>query len=150
MTRKALSIRELSPEEIRAFLESQHVGRLAYTFRDRVDIVPVHFVHDDGWLYGRTSFGPKLVTLAQHHWVAFEVDDVRDAYHWTSVVVRGTFHGIDAADPVQEDTYAHALAVLRRGYPDALTGDDVVPFRTVLFRIYMDEATGRTGALVER
>lgn len=151
MSPQALTIRELSAEEIRAFLDAQRVGRLAYTFRDRVDIVPVHYVHDAGWLYGRTSFGPKLVTLEHHHWVAFEVDDVSDPARWTSVVVHGTFHVLDAAGvPHEQDAHTRAVEVIRRAYPEALTEDDPVAFRTVLFRIHIDEATGREGTLAGR
>ena len=143
-----LSIRELTPEETIAFLDAQFVGRLAYTFRDRVDIVPVHYVHDDGWLYGRTSFGPKLVVLEHHHWVAFEVDHVGDPWHWTSVVVRGTFHPLDPDGPESErEAHAHAVEVLRGRFPGTLTDDDPVPHRRVLFRIHVDEATGRAAAL---
>ena len=148
MSSTRLSIRELTPEEITAFLDAQFVGRMAYIEHDHVDIVPIHYVHEDGWLYGRTSFGPKLIQLAHRHWVAFEVDEVRDPWHWTSVVLRGTFHPLDPYGPEHErEAHAHAAAVLRRRFPESFGDGDPVPHRQVLFRIHVDEATGRAAAL---
>lgn len=150
MADSLLSIRALTEEEIARFLSSHHVGRLAYAFRGHVDIVPVHYVYHDGWLYGRTSVGPKLDMLAHSHWVAFEVDEVRESPEWTSVVVHGTFRPIDP-DGSETDREAASLAIslLRDLYPEALTAEDMTPYRTTLFRIHVDEATGRE-ATVER
>jgi nitroimidazol reductase NimA-like FMN-containing flavoprotein (pyridoxamine 5'-phosphate oxidase superfamily) len=147
MSRRPFAVRDLSTEEALAFLDGQQVGRLAYAFERRVDIVPVHYVHRDGWLYGRTSPSPKLRTLAHSHWVAFEVDEIRGLLDWTSVVVRGSFHPLDPAGSDQErETYALALDVVRSLFPDTLTDGDFAPERTVLFRIHVDEVTGREGS----
>jgi hypothetical protein len=145
MTRPATSaarIRALSQRECIALLSRHHVGRLAFAFHDRVDIQPLHYVYEAGWLYGRTSEGAKLDTLAHHHWVAFEVDEVRGLVDWTSVVVHGSFHRLDADAGVQPSAI-HAAALLRSLLPETLTTDDPVPFRTVLFRIAVGEMTGR-------
>lgn len=143
-----LSIRALTDEEIAAFLRSNHVGRLAYAFRGHVDIVPVHYVYHDGWLYGRTSVGPKLEMLAHSHWVAFEVDEVRESPEWTSVVVHGTFRPIDPeGSGADRETAELAVSLLRELYPEALTDEDLTPYRTTLFRIHVDEATGREATL---
>ncbi|HEY0971989.1 MAG TPA: pyridoxamine 5'-phosphate oxidase family protein [Gemmatimonadales bacterium] len=148
MTREQFTVRELSQEESVALLERQQVGRLAHAFRGRVDVVPVSYIHRDGWLYGRTSMGPKLLTLAHHHWVAFEVDEIRGPFDWTSVVIRGSFHPIDpeGSEPERE-RHAEALEVLRSRYPETFTEEDFAPHRTVLFRIHVDEMTGRRGSL---
>ncbi|HEX5580480.1 MAG TPA: pyridoxamine 5'-phosphate oxidase family protein [Gemmatimonadaceae bacterium] len=148
MTRPQFTIRDLTHTESVALLERQNVGRLAHAFRGRVDVVPVSYVHHEGWLYGRTSLGPKLVTLAHNHWVAFEVDEIRGPFDWTSVVVRGSFHPIDPTESEPErERFDQALEVLRSRYPETFTEDDFAPHRTVLFRIHMDEITGRQGRL---
>ena len=56
-----------------------HVGRLAFTFHDRVDIEPISHVYSEGWVYARTSPGTKLTTVKHHPWVAFEVDEVQQS-----------------------------------------------------------------------
>jgi nitroimidazol reductase NimA-like FMN-containing flavoprotein (pyridoxamine 5'-phosphate oxidase superfamily) len=45
--------------EIRELLTRNHVGRLAFSFHDRVDIRPIHYIYHDNWLYGRTSQSDK-------------------------------------------------------------------------------------------
>ncbi len=144
MSRTTLSIRALSEDEIVQFLQSNHVGRLAYAFRGHVDIVPVHYVYHDGWLYGRTSVGPKLEMLAHSHWVAFEVDRIHEPPEWTSVVVHGTFRPIDPDGSERDrETVEVATRLLRELYPAAFTGDDMTPHRTTLFRIHVHGAKGR-------
>lgn len=148
MSGSTLDIRELNHEEMVEFLQSQNVGRIAYAFRGVVNIAPVHYVYDDGWLYGRTSMGPKLATLAHSHWVAFEVDDIRSPVDWTSVVIRGSFRPIDPDGSDEERGAAeHATQLLRKMYPDALTDADITPHRRIVFRIHIDEASGRTASL---
>lgn len=134
----------LDEPEARAVLARNHVGRVAYSFRDRVDIEPIHYVVDGKWIYGRTSIGTKLATLAHHPWCAFEVDEVRDTFDWESVVVKGTFHLLDpqAGSP---DDYGRAVALLRQLVPGTLGADDPAPHRVVLFGIHIDEITGRAA-----
>lgn len=138
------TIRDLDFAEIEAMLQSHRYGRLAFTFRDRVDIEPIHYVYEAGWLYGRTSPGTKLTVLAHHPWIAFEIDEVHGLHDWKSVVVKGTVYFAEA-DGSESDKEAHArtLAVLRRLVPGLLTERDPFPERSVLFRVHIDEMHGR-------
>jgi nitroimidazol reductase NimA-like FMN-containing flavoprotein (pyridoxamine 5'-phosphate oxidase superfamily) len=139
-------IRALSQHACLALLARNHVGRLAFALHDRVDIQPLHYVYEAGWIYGRTSEGAKLTALAHHQWVAFEVDEVHGAFEWTSVVVQGSFHRIDAGSPVPDAAAeAHAVRLLRTIVPETFTLEDPVPFRTVVFRVALGETTGRTA-----
>ncbi len=138
--------RDLSVEECHALLASQHVGRLAFAYKDRVDIEPIHYVHDNGWLYGRTSAGTKLEVVTHNRWIAFEVDEVRGPFDWESVVVKGGLYLLRREGSAQEmETYDHGLAVIRRVLPVALTNADPTPERALLFRIHIDEITGRAA-----
>lgn len=65
----------LNRAECDALLASQRVGCLAFTFCERVDIAPMHFVHHDGCIYGRMPYGMKVDVVAHHPWVAFEEGD---------------------------------------------------------------------------
>lgn len=140
----APTFRALDKAESQAVLTRNHVGRIAYSFHDRVDIEPIHYVYDDGWIYGRTSPGTKLATLSHHRWVAFEVDEVDGPLDWRSVVVHGTVYLL-ASDPSERETET-GLRLLRRFLPDTRTEDDPTPFRTVLFRISASEITGRSAS----
>jgi hypothetical protein len=143
---EAPSFRELSRTESDEVLQRNRVGRLAFSFHDRVDIEPVNYVYADGWLHGRTSPGTKLATLRHHPWVAFEVDEVDGPNDWRSVVVHGVVHLPDA-DGSPSDRAAHAatLALIRQLVPRALEHGDPTPSRQVLFRIHADDVSGRAA-----
>ena len=137
-------IRALTAAECEQTLARNIVGRIAFTLHDRVDIEPIHYVYEAGWVYGRTSEGAKLATLAHNQWMAFEVDEVRDVFDWESVVLHGSFHRIDpGGPPSQQGAAAHAVELLRRIVPETFEADDPVEFRTVLFRISVGTITGR-------
>jgi uncharacterized protein len=137
--------RELTRSECEALLARNNVGRMAFSLHDRVDIEPMHYVYADGWLYGRTSPGTKISMLEHHRWVAFEVDESEGLFDWRSVVVKGAFYLVDpGSSAVAEDpTMAHGVELLRSLLPETLTASDPVPFRRLVFRIHLDEVTGR-------
>jgi uncharacterized protein len=141
---EAPRIRELTRVEMEAILARNNVGRIAYSFQDRVDIEPISYVYANGWVYCRTSHGVKLEMMEHHRWVAFEVDEVRGVFDWQSVVVRGATYVLNADSPDDErNAFAPGLALLKQLVPGTLEGDDPVPFRQVVFRIHLDEVTGR-------
>ena len=136
--------RELDRAECEAVLARNQVGRIAYSFRDRVDIEPLHYAYADGWIYARTAPGAKLMTLAHNRWAAFQVDEVVGLFEWRSVVVHGAVYPVRSAEAGGDPAlFDRALAALRGVIPDSLTDADPVPFRTELFRIHADEVTGR-------
>lgn len=142
----APTFHSLDRAAIEALLGRHAVGRLAYVEGQGVQIEPIHYVYADGWLYGRTQPGSKLAALAHRPWVAFEVDEVEGLFDWRSVVVRGHFAVLDAAGaPAEQAQYARAVTALRSLLPTALTPDDPVPARQVLFAIHADDATGRAA-----
>lgn len=145
MAPTALVFRDLEFGEIEAMLKEQSYGRLAFSFRDRVDIEPIHYVYEDGWLICRTGPGTKLTLLAHHPWVAFEIDEVRGLFDWRSVVVKGTVYFVERDGSGQDEAFHTALAAIRRLVPSALMADDPMPGRNVVFRIHIDEMHGRAA-----
>lgn len=141
--------REMGDAEARALLASHHVGRLAYTFHDRVDIEPIHYAMEGHWLYGRTSIGSKLSTLAHNRWCAFEIDEVRGPFDWKSVVVKGAFELLDPETIGSSDDYDRAVKLARELLPEAFTADDPARHRTTLFRIHINELSGRAALAPE-
>ena len=133
---------ELSRVECDALLARNHIGRIAFSYRDKVDIEPLSYVYNEGWIYGRTSLGSKLRVLAHNRWVAFETDDLRDMFDWESVIVKGALYRLDSSGS-QPEVYARAVELLRTIIPAALGADDPTPDRTELFRIHADRVTGR-------
>ena len=130
-----------------ALLLAHHVGRMAFTFRDRVDIEPLHYVYQDGWIYGRTQEGTKLRTLAHHPWVAFEVDEVSALSEWQSVVVHGRIEFPEEGGPGAEGVrYERAVAAFRTLVPDAFGEHDPTPARDIVWALPLHSVEGRMAA----
>ena len=142
--------RDLTQAESEALLERNSVGRVAFSFQDSVDIRPIHYVFADGWLFGRTSAGDKLVTLRHNQWVAFEVDEIDGPLDWQSVVVRGSFYRLRNEGNVHDKRlYERAHTAVRTLSPDALTDRDPLAFRTEVFGVSIDSITGRSCSTKE-
>ena len=139
-----VQIRELSRAEIEQILQRNRVGRIAFSFHDRVDIQPIHYIYDHGWLYGRTSEGEKISTLKHNQWVAFEIDEIDGLFEWRSVVIHGSFWTLSpVGSPRAEELWAKAAKLVAQIVPGALTDTDPVAFRHTLFRIAVGDAHGR-------
>ena len=144
-------IRDLSKNEVLDILRRNPVGRMAYSFRDRVDIRPVHYVWRKGWLFGRTSPGEKFAKLTRNMWVAFEVDEIEGPMDWRSVIVHGTFYQLLPEGSVHDRRlYSRALRAIREQAPSTLTEDDPVAFRSQVFGISVDSATGRSSSTARK
>ena len=143
----APTIREMSRPEIDALLARNCVGRMAFARGSHIDIEPIHYVYANGWLYGRTSPGRKLDVSAREWWpVAFEVDEVEGGFRWRSAVVHGGFYTLDPDGAAWErEEAAKAVELLRSIVPEAFTELDPVPGRDVLFRIAVQEVSGRVA-----
>jgi hypothetical protein len=150
-THAQLLVRQLTAEDSAELLRTHHVGRIAFSWRDHVDVEPISYVYDDGAIYGRTSEGAKMLTLRHSPWVAFEVDEVRGPYDWRSAVAHGTVYVLrpDGTRAARR-AYEHALELLRTLEPAALTDHDPAPDRRILFQISVDHVTGRAASLAER
>ena len=135
-------VRELTAEETTALLTRNRVGRIAFCWHDRVDIEPIHYVYDAPWIFGRTSIGAKLLALAHNQWCAFETDDVRDLFHWQSVIIKGPFSALNSALG-ESEKYTRAVTALRKLLPTALTDVDPVPERNIVFGIHANEIHGK-------
>jgi uncharacterized protein len=143
----AITFRTLHAEECRALLAAHQVGRLAYAYKQRVDIEPLHYVADGDWLYLRTAQGSKVSMLEHQPWVALEVDDVQGLFDWQSVVVHGSVQVLDPHDGVDaEARWQHAVDTFRRIVPEAFAAGDPTPHRDIMLRVHMSHVEGRAAS----
>jgi nitroimidazol reductase NimA-like FMN-containing flavoprotein (pyridoxamine 5'-phosphate oxidase superfamily) len=139
-----VSFRDMPRDEIEAMLLRNRVGRLAFALYDRVDIQPLHYIYERGWLYGRTSEGDKVAVLKHNQWIAFEVDEVTDLFDWRSIVIHGSFWIMSPrGSPRAEELWTKAADLVSKIVPGALTENDPVAFRQTLFRIAVSDVRGR-------
>jgi nitroimidazol reductase NimA-like FMN-containing flavoprotein (pyridoxamine 5'-phosphate oxidase superfamily) len=126
-----------------AMLARHHVGRIAFSFRDRLGIRLVNYAYHAGWIYARMEIDLQRTTLEHHQWVAFEVDEVEGIYDWRTLTVHGAVQFLtDDVHSSEWRAYHDALQVLRSVVPSVMTRDDPMPQRLQLFRIYVDEMEG--------
>ena len=142
----APTVRDLTRAECEEVLARNHVGRIAFSYHDHVDIEPIHYVYADGWIYGRTAPGSKLRTLAHNRWLAFETDEVEGAFAWRSVVIKGALYLLEPTSS-PSGVYELALSKVRQLIPSALSEADPSPNRNVVFRIHVDQLTGRMAGV---
>jgi len=139
-------IHEPTREAAEALLQRHNVGRLAYMLRNQVEIVPIHYVYESGWIYVRSAMGQKLIALQGSPWVAFEVDEVESPTSWMSVVVHGTAQLLDPQGPPREmEALRRAIAALRSADPRALSEGDSRPERNFVMRISVNRITARAS-----
>ena len=142
------NIRKMSAASCLALLRRETVGRMAFSFHDRVDITPIHYVYANKWLFARTSHGAKMTTIAHVPWVALEVDEVQSVFEWKSVVVHGTVYLAERdAGPVEAQRWRKGIELLKRIVPGTGTTHDPVAFRSLVFGIHVDSLSGRISSL---
>jgi len=150
MSESKLDVTDMTEAESRTLLSATRLGRIAFTFRDRVDIQPINYLIKGDWLFGRTSPGGKLTTIRHNRWVAFQVDRIESPWEWESVVVRGAFHDLSEDDSHDgRELLEQATALIRGILPESFTLEDPAPHRMVIFGIAIQELQGRRGRLVD-
>ena len=143
-------IEVLSVPQSEEILARNRVGRLAFSFRGRVNVVPVHFVYEKGWVYGRTAPGGKLLQILRNRRVAFEVDEHAALFDWRSVVVHGGVQLLNPADgPEGKARWEHAVQAFRQIVPAAFGPGDPTPHRDVMLRVHISHIEGRTATAIE-
>ncbi len=148
MSSGEVSFSSLSREEIDRVLERNHIGRVAFAKGTRVQIVPVHYVFTPEWIYGRTAPGGAIHSVAEPWWpVAFQVDEVDGLFDWRSVVIHGGLYLVPKEGAEwQREAWLEGIEKLRELIPTAMKDDDPVPERSSIFRIAIQEVTGKVAS----
>jgi len=95
-------VERLSTAECWDYLQQAEFGRLAVINIDGApDIFPVNHLAYEGSLFVRTARDAKLMHIAHHPLVAYEVDGVTDDVRW-SVVVRGRAERVARDDEIRD------------------------------------------------
>ncbi|MDR0786331.1 MAG: pyridoxamine 5'-phosphate oxidase family protein [Gemmatimonadota bacterium] len=137
--------RQLDRSEVQSILERNQMGRMVFCRGNYLEVEPVQYLYAGGWLYGRSTHAVVPDHNGESPWpAAFEVDEIRSASDWRTVVVHGGFYPLseDGAEWEQKERAA-AIQQLRQLVPTAFTPDDPTPALDVVFRIAVQEVSGR-------
>jgi len=101
-SRPAAKVEHLTASVCWAYLQEAQLGRLAVINADGApDVFPVNYLAYEGSLFIRTARDPKLLHIAQHPLVAFEVDGATEDVFW-SVVIRGRADRVTRDDEIRD------------------------------------------------
>lgn len=140
-------IKELITEECLKLLPGKWVGRLACAHESQPYIVPFHFAFNGGYFYGFSTLGQKIEWMRANPLVCVEIDDIKNQFEWTSLVVFGRYEELpDTPEFEAERTCAYEVlsrhpmwwqpAYVAGSHP---AGADDKP---IYFRIFIDKITG--------
>ena len=138
--------REMTVEEVEAFVQREVVARIGCHAGGETYVVPVAYAFRDGALYCVSHEGRKLEMMRTNPRVCVEIDQVAHLGSWTSVIAWGTFDELEGDEADRGAAIAaERLGSLvsdpesRRRLEEALRKEPV----PVIYRIRNDRMTGR-------
>lgn len=135
-----MKLGSLTISEATQLLAQSHLGRLGCIARGRPYVIPVHFYFDGTSIYLHSLPGLKVEALRSNPQVCLQVDEIRDAYHWRSVLAFGTSEEVE--DPAERE---QILAALFRHLPHLSPVESKmtqVEGEAIVLRVRVEEITG--------
>jgi len=135
-------ITQLHPEEARALLRAGKLGRLGCIAEGEPYVIPVNYLFEGDLIYIHSLPGRKITALRAHPRACLQVDEIKDAFNWQSVLASGTYEEI--TDLHERERILCALfARLPHLTPveSAMTQTTGLA-ETIIFRLRIDTITG--------
>lgn len=108
-----MSIGKLRDEDALAVLRAGNLGRLGCIAEEEPYVVPVNYLFDGKDIYIHSLPGRKINALRDNPRACLQVDEIRDAYHWRSVIAYGTYEEV-----FDEQARESVLSKLLTGLPN--------------------------------
>jgi nitroimidazol reductase NimA-like FMN-containing flavoprotein (pyridoxamine 5'-phosphate oxidase superfamily) len=142
---------ELNEKEIEQILTTNAIGRIGCYADEKIYVVPVTFLYEDGCLYGHTMKGMKTRMLKKNPECCFEVDVMQDMANWQSVIIWGSFEELqgDEAKGTMRKLLSHFMPLMtsQTSQPnhslDHVNQMESLHLKAVVYRIKIEEKTGR-------
>lgn len=144
-------IGQLNELEIEQVLQGNVIGRIGCCDGNKVYVVPVTYVYQDGYIVGHTGEGMKVDYLRRNPNCCFEVDHMENMANWQSVIAWGTF------EELKGEAAHTAMQLLMTKLMPLITSQTSMPthgvqethradthgVKAVVYRIKLSEKTGR-------
>lgn len=134
-------IKPMNADEARALIAEKRVGRLGCISDSEPYVVPISYLLEGDSIYIHSLMGKKIRALRARPRACLQVDDIRDAWHWRSVIAFGHYEEVwDSAER------SRILGELFKHFPN-LTPVEDVPVHdgqssVIVFRIRVDQISG--------
>jgi nitroimidazol reductase NimA-like FMN-containing flavoprotein (pyridoxamine 5'-phosphate oxidase superfamily) len=135
-----MNIGRLRDTDSLAILREGTLGRLGCIAAGWPYVVPVNYFFDGKDIYIHSAPGKKIDALRANSRVCLQVDEIKDTYHWRSVIAYGTFEEVSS-----EETRENVLSKLYSRLPHMTPVESKLTKglrETIVFRIKLDEITG--------
>ncbi|HEY5004950.1 MAG TPA: pyridoxamine 5'-phosphate oxidase family protein [Ktedonobacteraceae bacterium] len=142
---------ELNQEQIDQVLRTGVVGRIGCHAVGKTYIIPISYVYDGESIYAQSISGMKLQMMRLNPVVCFEVDHIKNAANWQSVIAWGVFEELKGEEVtkalrllmqrmtalIADGQSVHSMMKTDAG------GTRLMHEITMLYRIRLTEKTGR-------
>lgn len=147
-------IGKLTTEEIEEVLKQNMLGRIGCNDGNRTYVVPVNYVYDGKCIIAHSCEGMKIKMMRKNSDVCFEVDEIKTASSWKSVIAWGEFQELTE----ERSRYEAMKLFVQRMLHLKITKSDPISHstknteqftlhpanhRSVIYRIVLTEKTGR-------
>lgn len=135
-----MKIGKLSEADSLAILRKGTLGRLGCLSQGWPYVIPVNYYFDGKDLLIHSLPGKKIDALRANPRACLQVDEIKDSYHWRSVIAYGNYEEIS-----DEKTRDEVLSDLYRRLPHLTPVESklVTGLKdTLVFRIKVSEITG--------
>ena len=135
-----MNIGSLRDSDSLAILREGNLGRLGCIAAGWPYVVPVNYFFDGKAIYIHSAPGKKIDALRANPRVCLQVDEIKDSYHWRSVIAYGTFEEVS-----NEETRENVLTKLYSRLPHMTPVESRLvegSMGTIVFRINVEEVTG--------
>lgn len=130
----------LREDDSRAILREGSLGRLGCLADGGPYVVPVNYFFDGKDVYIHSLPGKKINALRDNPRACLQMDEIKDSYHWRSVIAYGTYEEIS-----DEKTREEILAKLFNRLPNLTPVESRLANglkEIIVFRIKVDKITG--------
>jgi uncharacterized protein len=147
-------IGKLTSEEIEEVLKQNILGRIGCNDGKKTYVVPVNYVYDGRSIIAHSCEGMKIKMMRKNSDVCFEVDEMKTASSWKSVIAWGEFQELTE----ERSRYDAMKLFIQRMLPLKITAPvatahstgnkgqasaNLANHRSVIYRIVLTEKTGR-------
>ncbi len=133
-------IKQMGEREARELLQKEVLGRLGCNIDGAPYVLPINYIYEDGLVLVHSLPGLKIDAMRENPRVCLQVDEIKDAYHWRSVIAWGEFEEI-----TDEQQKERALVEMFKRLPHLTPVESRMsktPVPSIVFRIRVDKMTG--------
>lgn len=135
-----IMVKQMGEREAREMLGNEVLGRLGCNVEGAPYVLPINYVYEDGVAWVHSLPGLKIDAMRRNPRVCLQIDEIRDAYHWRSVIAWGKFEEV-----TDEQMKEQALVKLFQRLPHLTPVESRMAktsYQSIVFRIKFDKVTG--------